>query len=115
MAGIDNSAILLKADYQFKGPLTENYVLQQLKGIFDIEPRYYADRKLEIDFLLQIGLDIVPVETKGGESKAGVSFKTFIRERNPVHAIRYSKMGYVVNGQITNIPLYFVCKTKELI
>ena len=115
MAGIDNSAILLKADYQFKGPLTENYVLQQLKGIFDIEPRYYADRKLEIDFLLQIGLDIVPVETKGGESKAAGSFKTFIRERNPVHAIRYSKMGYVVNGQITNIPLYLVCKTKELI
>ena len=32
MAGIDNSAILLKADYQFKGPLTENFVLQQLKG-----------------------------------------------------------------------------------
>lgn len=115
MAGIDNSAILLKADYQFKGPLTENYVLQQLKGIFDIEPRYYADRKMEIDFLLQIGLDIVPVETKGGESKAAGSFKTFIRERNPVHAIRYSKMGYVVNGQITNIPLYLVCKTKELI
>ena len=34
MAGIDNSAILLKADYQFKGPLTENYVLQQLRGQF---------------------------------------------------------------------------------
>ena len=32
MAGIDNSAILLKTDYQFKGPLTENYVLQQLRG-----------------------------------------------------------------------------------
>lgn len=32
MAGIDNAAILLKADYQFKGPLTENYVLQQLRG-----------------------------------------------------------------------------------
>ena len=31
MAGIDNSAILLKTDYQFKGPLTENYVLQQLR------------------------------------------------------------------------------------
>ena len=40
MAGIDNSAILLKADYQFKGPLTENYVLQQLRGQFDVEPRY---------------------------------------------------------------------------
>lgn len=40
MAGIDNSAILLKTDYQFKGPLTENYVLQQLKGQFEVEPHY---------------------------------------------------------------------------
>ena len=39
MAGIDNAAILLKADYQFKGPLTENYVLQQLRGQFPVEPR----------------------------------------------------------------------------
>ena len=36
MAGIDNSAILLKTDYQFKGPLTENYVLQQLRGQFEV-------------------------------------------------------------------------------
>lgn len=115
MAGIDNSAILLKADYQFKGPLTENYILQQLKGLFDIEPRYYANKKIEIDFLIQNGIDIIPVEAKGGESKSAVSLKTFIRERNPVNAIRYSKMGYVKNGKITNIPLYLVCETKELI
>lgn len=38
MAGIDNSAILLKVDYQFKGPLTENYVLQQLRGQFEVAP-----------------------------------------------------------------------------
>ncbi|MDE7248988.1 MAG: ATP-binding protein, partial [Lachnospiraceae bacterium] len=38
MAGIDNSAILLKSDYQFKGPLTENYCLQQLRGQFEIDP-----------------------------------------------------------------------------
>ena len=44
MAGIDNSAILLKADYQFKGPLTENYVLQQFRGQFAVEPRYYSDK-----------------------------------------------------------------------
>ena len=55
MAGIDNSAILLKADYQFKGPLTENYVLQQFRGQFAVEPRYYSDKNGEIDFLLQHG------------------------------------------------------------
>lgn len=36
MAGVDNSAILLKSTYQFKGPLTENYVLQQLRGQFEV-------------------------------------------------------------------------------
>lgn len=44
MAGIDNSAILLKTDYQFKGQLTENYVLQQLRGQFEVDPRYYSDK-----------------------------------------------------------------------
>lgn len=51
MAGIDNSAILLKNDYQFKGPLTENFVLQQLRGQFEVEPRYYSDKNREIEFL----------------------------------------------------------------
>lgn len=70
MAGIDNSAILLKSDYQFKGTLTENYVLQQLKEVFDTEPRYFTDGpSSEIDFVLQNGMDIIPVEVKSGEGK----------------------------------------------
>ena len=69
MAGIDNSAILLKSTYQFKGPLTENYVLQQLRGQFDVMPRYFSNRNGEIDFVLQCGMEIIPVETKGGEDK----------------------------------------------
>ena len=94
MAGIDNSAILLKADYQFKGPLTENYVLQQLRGQFAVEPRYYSDKAGEIDFLLQNGTEIIPIEAKGGEDKSAPSFKRFIANRHPEHAIRFSKRGY---------------------
>lgn len=60
MAGVDNSAILLKADYQFKGPLTENYLLQQLRGQFDVVPRYFSDKTSEIDFVLQHGTEIIP-------------------------------------------------------
>jgi len=115
MAGIDNSAILLKSDYQFKGPLTENYVLQQLCGQFDIEPRFYADRNSEIDFLIQHGMEIVPVEVKAGEDKNAASFKAYIRNREPRTAIRYSKRGYATDGSITNLPLYLARKTKELI
>ena len=68
-SGIDNSAILLKSTYQFKGPLTEKYVLQQLRGQFDVMPRYFSSRNGEIDFVLQCGMEIIPVETKGGEDK----------------------------------------------
>ncbi len=115
MAGIDNSAILLKADYQFKGPLTENYVLQQLRGQFEVEPRYYSDKNSEIDFVLQNGTEIIPVEVKGGDDKSAPSFKRYIADRRPKRALRFSKRGYRKDGEITNIPLYLARKTKELL
>lgn len=115
MAGIDNSAILLKSDYQFKGQLTENYVLQQLRGQFEIEPRYYSDKNSELDFVLQYGTEIIPVEAKGGEDKSAPSFKKYVSDHQPQHAIRFSKRGYRKDGLITNIPLYLAGKTKELL
>ena len=115
MAGIDNSAILLKTDYQFKGPLTENYVLQQLRGQFDVEPRYYSEKNSEIDFVLQYGTEIIPVEAKGGEDKSAPSFKKYVKDNQPEHALRYSKRGYRKDGEITNMPLYLARKTRELL
>ena len=115
MAGIDNSAILLKSDYQFKGPLTENYVLQQLRGQFEVEPRYFSDKNGEIDFVLQNGTEIIPIEAKGDEDKSAPSFKRYIAGQKPEHAIRFSKRGYRKDGAITNIPLYLARKTKELL
>lgn len=115
MAGIDNSAILLKSDYQFKGALTENFLLQQLKGQFEVEPRYFSDRKSEIDFVLQYGTEIVVVEAKGGEDKSAPSFKRYVNEKDPQYALRFSKRGYRKDDKITNLPLYLACKTKELL
>lgn len=115
MAGLDNSAILLKNDYQFKGPLTENYVLQQLRRQFEIEPRYYSDKNSEIDFVIQYGTEIIPVEAKGGEDKSAPSFKRYITGKQPKYAIRFSKRGYLKNGLVTNMPLYLARKMKELL
>ena len=115
MAGIDNAAILLKSDFQFKGPLTENFVLQQLKGQFDVSPRYYSDKTGEIDFLIQHGQEIIPVEVKGGEEKSAASFKKFIAQREPENAIRFSQMGYVKDGRFTNMPLYLASRMRELL
>lgn len=115
MAGVDNSAILLKTDYQFKGPLTENYILQQLRGQFEVEPRYFSDKSSEIDFVLQYGAEIIPIEAKGGDDKSAPSFKRYIAQYEPEHALRFSKRGYRKDGAITNIPLYLAPKTKELL
>lgn len=115
MAGIDNSAILLKTDYQFKGPLTENYVLQQLRGQFDVAPRYYADKNSEIDFVLQYGTEIIPVEAKGGGDKSAPSFKRYVTQKQPKYALRFSRRGYRKDGGITNLPLYLAGKTRELL
>lgn len=114
-AGIDNSAILLKTDYQFKGPLTENYCLQQLRGQFETEPRYFADKNHEIDFVLQHGTEIIPIEVKGGEDKSAPSFKKYIAGHQPEYALRFSKRGYRKDGYITNMPLYLARKVRELL
>lgn len=115
MAGIDNAAILLKNDYQFKGPLIENYVLQQLRGQFDVRPRYYSDKNSEIDFVLQNGMEIIPVEAKGGEDKSAPSFKKYVAVHHPEHAFRFSRRNYRKDGDFTNLPLYLARKTRDLL
>ena len=116
MAGLTNRSIMLSENFHFKGQLTENYVLQQLISTLTGEPNFYAyaqDR--EIDFILQYGESIIPIEVKSGDAKKAVSFKSYIDRYNPKIAVRYSSREYMVNGAITNIPLYFVGKTLELV
>lgn len=115
MAGIDNGSILLKSDYQFKGQLAENYVLQQLIPQFDVEPRYFSDKNSEIDFVLQYGSEIIPVEVKAGEDKSAPSFKRFVAKNKPKYAIRFSKLNYKKDGDFINMPLYLTCKTASLL
>jgi len=115
MAGLTNRSILLSENFYFKGQLVENYVLQQLVPIFANDPNFYAfaqDR--EIDFILQHGETIIPLEVKSGNTKNAVSFKSYINKHNPKTAVRYSTKEYLVNGAISNVPLYFVGKTLEL-
>ena len=116
MAGISNEAILLKSDYQFKGALTENYVLQQIRGLFDNEPHYFAPTSTsEIDFVVQNGMQIVPIEVKSGESVYSPSFKNYLKEHTPEKAVRISKLGYDHKDDFTNIPLYMAGKMDKLI
>lgn len=115
MANIDNSSILLKSDYQFKGPLTENYVLQQLKSTYGSDLYYFSNKNSELDFIMQNKTSINIIEVKVGEDKSSPSFKKCINENNELQGIRYSRRNYIKNGKIINIPLYLVNKTIELI
>lgn len=115
MAGLDNSVILLQENYQFKGPLTENYVLQQLIASFSVNPHYYSNKHSELDFIVELKGYTIPIEVKGGTDKSSISFKRYINEIDPKIAIRYSRMGFKIDGKIMNIPLYLVNKTFDLI
>jgi predicted AAA+ superfamily ATPase len=115
IAGLTNKSIMLSEAFQFKGQLAENYVLEQLVPLLGQAPSFYSfaqDR--EIDFMLQRGESIVPVEVKSGASKSAASFKSYIAKHSPETAIRFSANEYLKNGAITNIPLYFVGKLFEL-
>ena len=98
----------VKIKLPVKGALTENYILQQLQGQFEIAPRYYSDKNSEIDFVLQNGTDIIPVEVKAGEDKSAPSFKRYVAENHPAAALRFSKRGYrkMVTSPIFHCILY---------
>lgn len=115
MAGLDNAAILLHKDFQFRGALTENFVLQQLQGLFDVPAHYFAEKNRELDFILQYGDGVKAVEVKAGGDKSAASFKSYLKGDDVDFGIRFSRLGLMRNGKVLNLPLYLVGKVKEYI
>lgn len=92
----------------FKGALTEQYVLQQLLGKSSLSVYYWSSENSrgELDFLLQDEEKIIPVEVKAEENLQSKSLKTFV-ERNPgLHGVRFSMSPYREQDWLTNYPLY---------
>ena len=114
-AGVSNKDIILDTGFQFKGALTENYVLQQLIPQFDVKPHYYSpSQNYEIDFLLQNESDIIPVECKAGKNTVSASFKRYRNEQNPNFAIRFSELPYKKQEDMINVPLYLAGQIKKI-
>lgn len=114
-AGVSNKDIILDMGFQFKGALTENYVLQQLISQFDVKPHYYSpSQNYEIDFLLQNESDIIPVECKAGKNTVSASFKRYRNEQNPNFSIRFSELPYKKQEDIINVPLYLAGQIKKI-
>ena len=104
---------------EFKGALTENYVLQTLVTQFEVMPRYWSQNNppYEVDFLIQRENDIFPIEVKSAANTTSRSLKKF-KERFPDQIklrIRFSLDNLKLDGDILNIPLFMADHTDRLI
>lgn len=96
---------------EFKGALTEQYVLQQLISDTTYTAYYYGTESanFEQDFLVQKGNCIVPIEVKAEGNLRSQSLKAYCDKFHPEEAVRFSTKKYMDQGWMKNIPLYAVC------
>lgn len=111
MADVEPAQILVgdHAFTEYKGGMTEQYVLQQMMAN-GLSPIYYHtadDSRLEIDFLLQHG-GLLPIEVKAEGNVRANSLTRLLHEQPDLHALRISMLPYREQEQLTNVPLYSV-------
>ena len=95
---------------EFKGALTEQYVCQQLKTIEDLGVYYYTNDRgsCEIDFVVDTGEQIVPIEVKAETNLRAKSLKTYRERFGPELSIRTSMADYKKADWLLNLPLYAI-------
>jgi hypothetical protein len=91
---------------EFKGAMAENAVLQSLLPVMDGQvPAYWTSAATaEIEFILQWGEQIVPVEVKAGESIAGRSLSVYTQKYQPQYRVRFSMQNLQANGGLLSCP-----------
>lgn len=113
MAEVPASAMVEKESqllHGFKGGLTEQYVMQQLHSLGQLGIYYWsADNSSgEIDFLVQRGEEIIPIEVKAEENLQSKSLAAFCKRYGLTAAYRFSMSGYRDQGWMCNVPLYAI-------
>ncbi len=104
---------------EFKGALSENFVLQALISMFEVHPRYWSQNNppYEVDFLIQRENDIFPIEVKAErniKSKSLQKFKQLFPDSVKLR-LRFSLNNLQLNDDVLNIPLFMVDQTDRLI
>ncbi len=101
---------------EFKGALTEQYVCQQLKTIDDLAVYYYTNDRgsCEIDFIVDTGDRIIPVEVKAEVNLRAKSLKTYREKFAPEISIRTSMANYKKEDWLVNLPLYAIDQIAKL-
>ena len=112
MAGLRQVTLLDGNDafVEFKGALTEQYVLQQLVTLEDLSIYYYTNPRgaCEIDFVIDDGERVTPVEVKAEVNLQAKSLKTYREKYKPELSIRTSMADYRQDDGLLNLPLYAV-------
>ena len=101
---------------EFKGSLTENYVLESLIRKLEVDPYYWANDSYEVDFVIQVDNDIYPVEVKAGINVQAASIKQYLSDyKDTKLGIRFSLKNLSFDGKILNIPLYLIDELDRLL
>lgn len=112
LSNIDYEEIILDKNEMYKGVLTENYIAVTFKEKFK-EIYYYTFGKYEIDFLIKLNGDIIPVEVKSGRRNRSKSLNEYIKKYNPKYSIRISSKNFGMENNIKSVPLYAVFCINE--
>ena len=100
---------------EFKGALTENYILNMLLFKYEDKPNYYVFDRHEIDFVIQCKNEIIPIEVKSSENVNNVSLTRFNRANENKISIRFSTRNLDKSGKILNIPIFMAEYVDKLI
>ncbi|MEL7623475.1 MAG: ATP-binding protein [Clostridiales bacterium] len=112
MVGLHQGILLDGNDLfrEFKGALTEQYVLQQLKTLKDIQTYYWTAERgtAEVDFVIDTGNAVIPIEVKAEANLRAKSLKTYHGKFKPPQSIRTSMADYKKEDWLLNLPLWAV-------
>ena len=100
---------------EFKGALTENFILDMLLFKFEDRPNYYVFDRHEIDFIIQYKNEIIPIEVKAGESTNNTSLTKFNEVNDNKISIRFSTKNLDKSGKILNVPIFMAEYVDKLI
>jgi predicted AAA+ superfamily ATPase len=101
---------------EFKGALSENYILQHLVASFEGTPRYWTSgSQAEVDFIIQVKNEIIPIEVKSDENIRSKSLAVYNDLYQPPVRIRYSLKNLKKDDGLINIPLFMVDYTEKLL
>ncbi len=112
MAGLGQHALLDGNDLfvEFKGALTEQYVCQQLKTLENMGIYYYTNERnsCEVDFVIETGGLIVPLEAKAEVNLKAKSLKSYQEKFAPKVSVRTSMSSFKIEETLVNLPLYAI-------